>query len=58
MNEYVEDLMLQIAEKNMIINSIHAGGYCRFDQVKRLTCELDCLLYEFYKSMIYYKQGR
>lgn len=55
MNEYVKDLMLQIEEKNMNIKLlINSECSCSNVKAKRLTRELDCLLYEFYKSVIYY----
>lgn len=52
MNEYVEDLMLRIAEKNMIIKSMKDGRSVKLGTSHRITDELDSLLYEFYKSLI------
>ena len=58
MNEYVEDLLSRIAEKNRILNALEADGRGRFDQALRIAGELDGLLYKFYKGILRYSAER
>lgn len=53
MNEYVENLMLQIAEKNKILKDVDRGKILRAVSTHKISGELDSLLYEFYKSLKY-----
>lgn len=54
MNEYVEDLMLRIAEKNSILKGLSGVMPTRTNSTNKICGELDSLLYEFYKSLIYF----
>lgn len=54
MNDYFEDLMLRIAEKNRILKDVKSGKMLRAGSSNRISGELDGLLYEFYKSLKYF----